>query len=97
MSENLEANQIAIEYCKGLKRDIKSSEENKRPLSVQIESELRKVCKLSFEISLENFPELKAVVDEQKRKEVNGLKIWKKELKKVMKENNLSEKDIEEE
>jgi len=95
--ENLNARQTAIEYCKALKRDIRMAEENQNPLSVQIETELRKVCKIQTEESIENFPELKAIIDEQKEKEKHGLGIWKKELKKVMKENKFSEEDTKEE
>lgn len=95
--ENLDARQTAIEYCKALKRDIQRDEENQNSLSVQIETELRKVCKIQPEESIENFPELKAVIDEQKEKDKHGLGIWKKELRKIMKENKFSEEDIKEE
>jgi hypothetical protein len=95
--ENLDARQTAIEYSKALKRDIRIAEENQNPLSVQIETELRKVCKIPTEDSIDNFPELKAIIEGQKEKEKHGLGIWKRELRKVMKENKLSEKEIEEE
>lgn len=94
VSENLNTKQTAIETCKALKRDIRKAERNQYPLSAQIESELRKVCKIPTEESIDNFPELKAVIDEQKKKEKHGLGIWVKELKKVMKENKISEKEI---
>lgn len=93
LEENLDARQTAIEYCKALKRDIQRDEENQNPLSVQIETELRKVCNILIEESIDSFPELKAIIDEQKEKEKHGLGIWKKELRKVMKENKFSEED----
>jgi hypothetical protein len=95
--ENLETRQTAIEYCKGIRRDIKKSKEETHPLSKQIEESLKKICKIPIEENLDKYPELKAEVKTQKALEDKALITWKKEVQKVMKENNLTEEDIKEE
>jgi hypothetical protein len=95
--ESLEPREIAIEYCKAIRKDIKTAKEIPHPLSKQIEEELRKVCKIPSEESLDKYPELKAEVDYQKNLEVRAIKIWEKEIQKVMKENSLTKEDIKEE
>jgi hypothetical protein len=92
-----ETKQKAIEYCKAIRRDIKTAKEVVHPLSKLIEEELRKVCKIPSEESLDKYPELKAEVDYQKNLEVRAIKIWEKEIQTVMKEHNLSKEDIKEE
>jgi hypothetical protein len=95
--ENLETRQIAIEYCKGIRRDIKKSKEETHPLSKQIEENLKQICKIPIKENFDKYPELKAEVDNQKALEDKTLISWETEVQKVMKENNLSEEDIKEE
>ena len=93
--ENLDAKQIAIEYCKSIRRDIKNAK-SIRNISVQMEESFKKIYKIPREGNLDKFPELKAEVDNQKKLEERAIEIWEQEVQKIIKENNLSEEDIKE-
>jgi hypothetical protein len=95
--ENIEARELAIEYCRNIRGDIKKSKETTRPISKQIEESLRAICKIPTKENLDKYPELKAEVDKQKTLENKALITWEKEVTKVMRKNNLTEKDIKEE
>ena len=96
LEENLDARETAIEYCKEVRRDMKNITEM-RPISKQMEESFKEICEIPTEENLDKYPELKAEVDKQRKLEDKAIKLWEKEIKKVMKENNLSEEDIKEE
>lgn len=95
--ESSDPREVAIEYCKALRKDIKRSKAEVHPISKRIEDELKKVCKIPTEENLDKYPELKAIVEKQKSLEIKTEKVWKTELQKVMRKNSLTEKDIKEE
>jgi hypothetical protein len=95
--ENSDSKQTAIEYCKIIRKDMKQLRETSHPISQQMEESFKKICKIPIDENLDKYPELKAEVDKQKAFEVQALILWEKEVQRVMKENNLTEKDIKEE
>lgn len=97
MQEGNLAKEQAIEYCKGIRKDIKKAKEEEKPISKCMEIEFRRLCKISFEVSLKKYPELQAEVDKQKALEDKAIITWEAEVQKVMKKNNLTEEDIKEE
>jgi len=88
------AREDAIAKCKHLQAQIRGVG---RPMSVQMEEEFRRICKISLDESLTKYPELQAQVDAQKASEKRVNEILKAELMQLMKENNLTEEDLKDE